>query len=258
LQEKKNIYFASDLHLGMHPAEMSRQRELWFIQWLEEIRKDAAELWLLGDVFDYWFEYRKVIPKGYTRFLGKLAQMSDEGIKIHLFTGNHDVWIFDYLPEEIGLEVHRNPVVRQWAGQKFILGHGDGLIRADRAYRFLQRLFRSGTLQWLYARIHPNGSAAFAQWWSRKSRMKKGGFVPFLGVEKEHQVNYAKRALKKDPEINYFLFGHRHIPFIVNLSEQSQVVCLGDWISNFTFGILEGENFQLKRYFKDKGEIIRL
>ena len=258
MAERTRIYIASDLHLGMKPRKESLERERSFVMWLEQIRCDARELWLLGDIFDYWFEYRKVVPRGFTRFLGKLATLSDEGVEIHIFTGNHDVWIFDYLPEEIGLTVHHEPVTRTWNNKRFLLGHGDGLLHSDRGYRFMQGIFRNRFLQWLYARIHPNGSIAFAQWWSKKSREKKGAYVAFLGEEKEHQVMFAKRILEKDPGINYFVFGHRHIAYQIRLSETSQVVCIGDWITNFTYAVFDGEELYLKRYYEDRGEIIKI
>jgi len=241
----------------MHPVEDSRQREHLFVKWLEEIREDAAELWLLGDVFDYWFEYAKVVPRGFTRFLGKLATLSDEGIKIHLIPGNHDIWVFKYLSQEIGMEIHRKPVYRTWNNHIFYLGHGDGLYRGERVYRFIQWMFKNRLLQWLYARIHPNGSITFAHWWSKKSRMKHGAFGSFLGVDKEHQVLFARNKLQEDPNIEYFVFGHRHIPFDIRIGDQSRVICLGDWIGNFTYAVFDGEELQLKKYLKDQGEIIR-
>jgi UDP-2,3-diacylglucosamine hydrolase len=258
MAERTRIYFASDLHLGMEPRSESLERERWFVEWLEQIRGDARELWLLGDVFDYWFEYRKVIPRGFTRFLGKLATLSDDGVEIHIFTGNHDVWIFDYLPGEIGLTVHRKPVTRIWNDKHFLIGHGDGLLASDRGYRLLQAIFSNRALQWLYARLHPNGTIAFAQWWSRKSRDKKGAYVPFLGAEKEHQVRYAKKILQEEPGMNYFVFGHRHVAFQIRLTETCQVFCIGDWISNFTYAVFDGEELHLKKFFEDRGEIISL
>lgn len=250
------IYFASDLHLGMYPLDESRQRERYFVEWLEEIRSDAKEIWLLGDVFDYWFEYSKVVPRGFTRFLGKLASLADEGVEIHIFPGNHDVWLFSYLQEEIGAIIHRGNITKTWNNKTFLLGHGDGLLKSDRSYRLLQSVFKNKTMQWLYARLHPNGSSAFAQWWSRKSRNKKGAFIPFLGIEKEHQVIFARQTLEEQPDINYFVFGHRHIPFRIRISPTSQVVCLGDWISNFTYGVFDGEELHLRKFFEDRGEII--
>ena len=258
MAERNKVYFASDMHLGMYPLEKSRLREGYVVDWLEQIRHDAKEIWLIGDVFDYWYEYNKVVPRGFVRFLGKLASLADEGVDIHLFPGNHDVWLFDYLPEEIGLSIHKGNLIKTWNGKKFMLGHGDGLLKSDRGYRLLQRMFRSSVLQWFYARIHPNGSISFAQWWSKKSRNKDGAFVPFLGVDGEHQIIYAKKVLESQSDINYFIFGHRHIPFQVQLSTSSHVLCLGDWISNFTYAVFDGKELQLKKFFEDRGEIISL
>jgi len=257
MPEKTLIYFASDLHLGMYPPEESKKREKLFVQWLEQIRNDALELWLLGDVFDYWFEYRKVVPRGFTRFLGKLAALSDEGVKIHLIPGNHDIWAFNYLPQEIGLEVHPGPVERNWNSHLFYLGHGDGLHRGDWKYRFLQGMFKNRLLQWLYARIHPNGSITFAHWWSKKSRLNHGIFDEFLGADQEHQIQFARKKLEENPAIEFFVFGHRHIPFDIRVGESCRVFCLGDWIGNFTYGVFDGEEFQLKKFLPDKGTIIR-
>jgi len=241
----------------MQPAEESLRREKLFIEWLKEIRVDARELWLLGDVFDYWFEYRKVVPRGFTRFLGTLASLSDDGVELHLIPGNHDIWVFDYLPSEINLKVHRKSISREWNKHQFFLGHGDGLHSGDRSYKMLQSLFKNRIVQWFYARIHPNGSMAFAHWWSSKSRMKHGALGSFLGADKEHQVQYARQKLEKQPEIQYFIFGHRHIPFDITIAENSRVICLGDWIGNFTYGVFDGKEFQLKKFLPGKGEIIR-
>jgi UDP-2,3-diacylglucosamine hydrolase len=258
MAERSLIYFASDLHLGMYSLEDSRVRENHFVKWLDEISADAKELWLLGDVFDYWFEYKKVVPRGFTRFLGKLASMSDEGIEIHIFTGNHDVWFFDYFPQEIGATIHRDIVTRTWNSHRFMLGHGDGLLKSDVNYRLLQSVFRNKPLQWLYTRIHPNASIAFAQWWSKQSRMKKGSFVPFLGKENEHHVRFSNEILEKEPDIEYFIFGHRHVPYWIELNSKSQVICLGDWIVNFTYAVFDGEQLHLKKFFEDRGTIITL
>jgi len=258
MPERNRIYFASDLHLGMHPQEESLQREKIFVQWLDEIREDASELWLLGDIFDYWFEYKKVVPRGFTRLLGKLASINDQGVKIYLITGNHDIWVFNYLTQEIGIEVYRKSVSRTWNNHQFLLGHGDGLFRGDRMYRMLQGIFKNRFMQWLYARIHPNGSMAFAHWWSRKSRMKHGSLGSFMGEDKEHQIQYARKQLKEHPEIEYFVFGHRHIPFDISIGHKSRVICLGDWIGNFTYGVFDGTQFYLKKFLKDQGEIIKM
>jgi UDP-2,3-diacylglucosamine hydrolase len=241
----------------MHPPEESLKREQLFVQWLDSIRTDASELWLLGDVFDYWFEYNKVVPRGFTRFLGKLATLHDQGVDIHLIPGNHDIWVFNYLPQEVGLKVHRKEMIRTWNNHRFLLGHGDGLYHKDIPYRLLQSIFKNRLMQWFYARVHPNGSTTFAHWWSRRSRQKHGTFGEFLGPDQEHQVQYARKKLLEDPTIEYFLFGHRHIAYDIRIGDRSRVVCLGDWIGNFTYGVFDGEKFELKKFQADQGEIHR-
>jgi len=257
MAERSRIYFASDLHLGMQPADDSFRREKLFVEWLEEIRSDARELWLLGDVFDYWFEYKKVVPRGFTRFLGTLASLSDDGVEIHLLPGNHDIWVFDYLTTEIKMQVHRKSLRREWNKHKFYLGHGDGLHPGDLGYKMLQGIFKNRMVQWFYARIHPNGSMAFAQWWSKKSRKKHGALGSFMGVENEHQLQFARKELEKHPDIEYFVFGHRHIPYDIHIGNNSRVICLGDWIGNFTYGVFDGQEFRLELFLPGKGEIIR-
>lgn len=256
MAEQHRIYFASDLHLGMQPAHKSLQREKLFVKWLEEIRDDASELWLLGDVFDYWFEYKKVVPRGFTRLLGALASLSDAGVEIHMIPGNHDIWIFDYLPGEINLKVHQKPTYRVWNNHRFLLGHGDGLHPGDWKYRMLQRIFKSRLAQWFYARIHPNGSMAFAHWWSKKSRKKHGALGTFRGADSEHQVQFARKELEKSPDIEFFVFGHRHIPYDIRIAENCRVICLGDWIGNFTYGVFDGNEFRLNKFLPNQGEII--
>jgi UDP-2,3-diacylglucosamine hydrolase len=257
MAERNRIYFASDLHLGMHPPEESLLREKLFIEWLEEIRKDARELWLLGDVFDYWFEYKKVVPRGFTRFLGTLASLSDEGVEIHFIPGNHDIWVFDYLPTEINLQVHRGSIRKEWNKHRFYLGHGDGLDKGDTNYRVLQSIFQNRFIQWFYARIHPNGSMAFAHRWSKKSRMKHGALGSYMGADNEHQIQFARKEIEKHPDIEYLIFGHRHIPYDIRIAENSRVICLGDWIGNFTYGVFDGKEFRLEKFLPGKGEIIR-
>ena len=257
MPDNQRIYFISDLHLGMFPKENSLHREKLIVQWLDEIRRDASELWMLGDMFDYWFEYSQVVPRGFTRFLGKLASLSDQGVKIHLIPGNHDIWVFNYLVSEVGLEIHRESLLKTWNNHLFLLGHGDGLHKGDLSYRMLQKIFKNRLMQWLYARIHPNGSTTFAHWWSKKSRMRQGAFEEFLGAENEHQIQFARQEIEENPEIEYFIFGHRHIPYDIQIAEKSRVICLGDWIGNFTYGVFDGSEFQLKKYLPDQGSIIK-
>lgn len=249
--KRKNIYFASDMHLGMYPAGESREREKHLVKWLSSIGPEARELWLLGDVFDYWFEHRKVVPRGFVRFIGKLAELSDQGVKIHIFSGNHDVWLFDYFPEELGADIHHDPMVVRMGSKTFHLSHGDGLTKKDRGYLFLKSIFRNKFLQWCYARLHPNGTAAFAQWWSKKSRYGKEMVHPYK-EENEEQILYAREKLKSAPEIDFFLFGHRHIPYDVEIAPGKRAICLGDWISSYSYGVFDGEAFRLETFPRDQ------
>ena len=250
LPPDKKIYFASDVHLGLYPEQKSRDREKIFVRWMEEIRHDADELYLLGDIFDYWYEYRKVVPRGFTRTLGKLSELADSGIKIHFFTGNHDVWVFDYLPQEIGLELHNEPYILEVNGCRMFLAHGDGLGPGDLGYKFLRRMFRSKFLQWFYSRIHPNCSIRFAHWWSKKSRYSKGVAEAFQGEEKELLIVFAKKMLEKE-QLDYFIFGHRHVPMDFRLNDRSRLINLGEWIFSNTYAVFDGSRLELKYYGKE-------
>lgn len=246
------IYFISDAHLGLYPPEKSAQRERWLVNWLDGIKTDASELYMLGDMFDFWHEYKYVVPRGHTRFLGKLAELSDLGIKLHYFTGNHDVWVYDYLPAETGLVLYRQHVIRELNGRRFYIGHGDGVGSGDKGYKLLKGIFTNKILQWLFARIHPNASIAFGKKWSKSSRYAKGIMAePYRGDDKELQVIFARETLKKE-HFDYFIFGHRHIPFMIKLGENSQVINLGDWINNFTFAVWDGRELVLRSFFPEK------
>ncbi len=243
----KKIYFLSDAHLGLPPREKSLHREKLLVKWLEEVRKDAHSIYLLGDIFDYWFEYSKVVPRGFTRLLGKISEITDSGIPVYFFTGNHDVWVFDYLPSETGVQVFRNPINIEINGKKFFIAHGDGLGPYDKGYKFIKSIFTNRILQWLFARIHPNGSIAFAHRWSKHSRLSKDAFLPFMGEEKEFQVLFSKDVLKNE-HFDYFVYGHRHLPIDLKIGEASRLVCLGDWFYNFTFAVFDGKDMELKSY----------
>lgn len=240
----KKIYFVSDAHLGLPPLDKSLVREKLLVKWLEEIRKDAFEIYLLGDIFDYWFEYKKVVPRGFVRFLGKIAEIRDSGIPVYLFTGNHDVWIFDYLPMELGVEIFHKPITRVFNNKKFYLGHGDGLGPGEKSYKLLKKIFTSKTLQWFFARIHPNTTIGFAHRWSKKSRFSKGNYVPWLGEEKEHLVLHSKKLLETE-EFNFFIYGHRHVPKEFSINENTKLIYLGDWFVNFTYAVFDGEDVKL-------------
>lgn len=210
--------------------------------------EDASEIFLVGDLFDFWFEYRKVVPRGYVRLLGKMAEISDRGIPLHVFTGNHDMWIFDYLPAETGARLYRSPIEREWNGKRFLIGHGDGLGPGDHGYKFLKKVFANPLSKWLFARLHPNFGVALAEYWSRKSRLHTGGDdAVFLGEDKEWLVQYCREVLEKD-YFDYFIFGHRHLPLDIALTPSSRYINLGDWITHYTYARFDGMNLELLRY----------
>lgn len=248
LPEGKKIYFISDFHLGVPDRASSLAREKKIVRWLEMIRKDVQILYLMGDVFDYWFEYSHAVPKGYVRLLGKLAELSDAGVEIHYFTGNHDMWVFDYLPQEIGLQLHREPIQREYNGLKFYLGHGDGLGPGDHGYKFIKKVFSNSASQWLFARIHPNSGIRLMQYFSKKSRIATGDSdEKFLGEDKEWLILYTKEVLKKE-HFDYFIFGHRHLPLDIRLNEKSRYINLGEWINHHTYGVFDGKTVTLEKF----------
>lgn len=247
----RNIYFFSDVHLGLYPPSQSLTREKILVKWLDGIKDQAAEIYLLGDIFDFWHEYRHVVPRGYTRFLGKLAELADRGVVLHYFTGNHDLWVYDYLPQEIGLTVYRAPVRRLLGGKWFEIGHGDGVGPGDNAYKLMKWGFSNRVLQWLFARIHPNASMAFGKRWSKSSRYAKGIVAEsYQGDDKELQVVHARQVLQKE-HVDYFIYGHRHIPYEVFLGA-SRVVNLGDWITHFTYAVWDGKDLRLTSLYPEK------
>lgn len=251
LPEGKKIYFASDLHLGVPTYEKSLVREKHFVKWLDEVKQDAAEIIILGDLFDFWFEYKKAVPRGFVRVMGKLAEITDSGIPIHFFTGNHDMWIFDYFPKETGVKLYRHPQHREWNDKKFYLGHGDGLGPGDHGYKFIKKVFANRFLQWAFARLHPNFGIGLADYFSRSSRAKTGDDdAKFLGEEEEWLVIYCKEILAQE-HFDYFIFGHRHLPLDIDLKKgASRYINLGDWISYFTYAVFDGSNLRLKEYGK--------
>lgn len=248
MEKGKKIYFASDVHLGLYPPERSLEREKLFVEWFKEIRQDAAEIYLLGDIFDFWHEYKRVVPRGFTRFLGTLSETVDSGIKVHYFTGNHDIWVYDYLPTETGVTVYKEHITKSINGKTFFMGHGDGVGKGDNGYKLLKGIFTNKVLQWMFARLHPNFSIGFGHAWSKKSRYGKG-IIPedFAGEEKEFQLKFAKEKVKNEP-IDYFVFGHRHIPMDIQVGDSARLINLGDWINNFTYAEFDGAELELKAF----------
>lgn len=248
LSPGKKIYFISDFHLGVPNDTDSRKREDKIVFWLNSIKHDAQILYLMGDVFDYWFEYKEVVPRGYVRLLGKLAELSDAGVEMHYFTGNHDMWVFDYLPKEIGLQIHRAPIQKEYNGKKFFLGHGDGLGPGDFGYKFIKKVFANKLAQWLFARVHPNTGIGLMKFFSRKSRIATGTSDDvYLGDDKEWLMIYCREVLQKE-HYDYFIFGHRHMPLDKQLNAQSRYINLGEWINHFTYAVFDGQELQLKKF----------
>ena len=243
----KKIYFASDFHLGARNHQESLRREKIIVRWLDEIMPETEVLYLLGDIFDFWFEYRKAVPKGFVRFLGKIAEFTDAGIPVHFFTGNHDMWIFDYLPNEVGLIIHNEPYEVTFSGKKFYLAHGDGLGPGENSFKLLKGIFRSPFAQWMFGRLHPNLGIALAHKWSLSSRNVHGEPDEFRGENDERLIQYAREVMK-ETRYDYFIFGHRHIPIDYPLNDHTRYINLGDWIHYYTYGVFDGEKFELKSY----------
>ncbi|MFO7999502.1 MAG: UDP-2,3-diacylglucosamine diphosphatase [Bacteroidales bacterium] len=246
------IFFVSDSHLGVPDYDTSLVREKLLVQWLEEVAQEAEEIFLLGDIFDFWFEYRTVVPKGFVRLLGKLAELSDRGVRLHFFTGNHDLWAFDYLENEVGLKVCRQPVERSFGGKRFLIGHGDGLGPGDSGYKFLKAVFSSSICQKLFAFIHPGLGIRLAHYFSRKSRVVNGANDEhYLGDEKEFLVSYCKQVLQDRP-MDYFIFGHRHLPLDLEVAPGSRYINTGDWVTHYSYAVFDRGKLELK-FWQKKG-----
>lgn len=241
----KKIYFVSDFHLGSHPSTDSAARERRIVAWLDSIRADVEELYLMGDVFDFWFEYATVVPRGYIRFLGKLAELADAGVRITFFKGNHDMWMFGYLEDELGAHIVSNELSLERNGRKFYLHHGDGLGPGDRQYKLLKKVFRSRLCQWLFARLHPNLGIGIARRWSRHSRVSSGAKEVFKSADQEWLVAYANEMLQTQT-YDYFIFGHRHLPLDLPLNRGSRYINLGEWITYNSYAVYDGHNLTLK------------
>lgn len=245
---QKKIYFISDFHLGAPDRKSSLEREKRIVRWLDMVRSDASEIYLLGDVFDFWFEYKYAVPKGYVRLLGKLAELNDAGIKLHYFTGNHDMWVFGYLTEEIGVTIYREPITRIINNKHFYIGHGDGLGPGDHGYKFIKKVFANKFCQWFFARLHPNAGIPLALFFSRKSRIATGNTdEKFLGEENEWLVVYSKEVLKKQ-HFDYLIFGHRHLPLDIKVGERSRYINLGEWLNYNTYAVFDGNELSLEKF----------
>ena len=245
MAENGKIYFASDFHLGLQAGSPPLEREKRVVAWLNSISKDAKEIYLLGDIFDFWWEYKLVVPRGFTRFLGTIAKLTDSGIPVHFFTGNHDMWVGDYLSKECGLIIHTSPVTSIFNGKKFHLAHGEGLGTTDKSYKILLSIFHNKTLRAMYSSLHPSIGVGIGHRWSLNSRLGKGITKAFLGEEKEDLIRYAKTILENN-NIDYFIFGHRHLATTYTLAPDTEIVFLGDWIKNGSFAEWDGENLTFR------------
>ena len=243
----KKVYFASDNHLGAPTMAESKPREKKFVAWLDEIKEDAAAIFLLGDLFDFWFEYKTVVPKGFTRTLGKLAELTDAGIPVYYFVGNHDLWMDGYFEEELNIPVYHTPQQFLVNNTSFFIGHGDGLGPHDKGYKRMKKVFTNPVSKWFYRWLHPDIGVSLAQYFSVKNKAISGDDdVKFLGEDKEWLVQYAKRKLETK-HYDYFVFGHRHLPMTIDLNGKSTYINLGDWIGYYTYGVFNGEQLSLEK-----------
>lgn len=254
----KKIYFLSDFHLGAPDHHLSLDREKYIVRFLDEIKTDAAEIFIVGDIFDFWYEYRKVVPKGFVRLLGKLAELTDSGIPVHFFVGNHDMWMKGYFEKELNIPVYYEPKEFRRNGKNFLIGHGDGLGPADHGYKFIKKVFRNPVCQWLFGILPPAIGMGLANYLSRRSRLATGqNEEQFLGEDKEWLISYCREMLKARHQ-DYFIFGHRHLPIDFRLSDASRYINLGDWIQFFTYAVFDGEHMELKSYIGKDEKIIRM
>ena len=246
IPQGKKIYFSSDNHLGALTYAESIPRERIFVEWLDSIKHDAEVIFLLGDLFDFWFEYKTVVPKGFVRTLGKLAELRDSGIQIYFFVGNHDLWMHDYFETELKIPVYHHPKEFEFNDKRFFIGHGDGKGPGDKGYKRMKKVFINPVSKWFFRWLHPDIGVRLAQHLSVKNKLISGeDDKEFLGEENEWLVQYAKRKLE-NKHYDYFVFGHRHLPMKVNLSEKATYFNLGDWINHYTYGVFDGETFELK------------
>ncbi len=246
-------YFASDFHLGVSARLTSAEREQQIVRWLlEVVSRDATALYLVGDVFDYWFEYRRAVPKGFTRLLGALATLRDGGLPIHFFTGNHDMWMFRYLTDEMGIPIHRHPITLTIDEKKIYIGHGDGLGPGDYGYKFIKRIFANPAAQWLFERVHPNAGLGLMQFFSGKSRdSQPDDEYTFLGETREWLLEYCRIQSEQagDAAVDFYIFGHRHLPIDWLLPNQrSRYVNLGEWLHFNSYAVLENGHLKMQSF----------
>ena len=252
----KNIYFLSDAHLGSLAIPHPRMQERRLVRFLDNIKEKAAAVYLLGDMFDFWNEYKYVVPKGYTRFLGKLSELTDMGVEVHYFTGNHDIWTYGYLERECGVILHRQPLTTEIYDKIFFLAHGDGLGDDSRQFKLLRSLFHNPTCQRMLNFVHPRWGMAFGLNWAKNSYLKHKQTDPpaFMGEDREQLVVFTKEYMKDHPDVDYYLYGHRHIELDLVLSRKARMLILGDWITQFTYAVFDGEHLFLEQYVEGESK----
>ncbi len=252
IPEGKKVYFASDNHLGAPTPEQSFPREQKFVRWLDFVKKDAAAIFILGDMFDFWFEYKTVVPKGFTRTLGKLAEITDSGIPVYYFVGNHDLWMDGYFEEELNIPVYHTTQEFTFNDTHFFIGHGDGLGPGDKGYKRMKKVFTNPVSKWFFRWLHPDIGVRLAQYLSVKNKLISGDEdVTYLGEDNEWLVQYCKRKLETKHR-DFFVFGHRHLPMEIQLNPKSKYINLGDWIGYYTYGEFDGKQMHLKEFEKSK------
>lgn len=251
----KNVYFASDFHLGADAFLPSIEREKKIVKWLGEVNSDMAELYLVGDVFDHWFEYNKAVPKGFVRLFGKLGELRDAGVLVYFFTGNHDMWMFRYFEEEFGIPILRAPVQKVIGGKTFFIGHGDGLGPGDHGYKFIKKIFNNRVCQKAFSLLHPDIGLSLMKYFSVKSRKYTGDEEPFTDPAKEWLVQFCEEHCKNH-NIDFYVFGHRHLPVDYLLSNgKSRYINLGEWMYASSYGVFDGTDLKLKFYNSDFNHI---
>lgn len=257
MQAGKHIYFLSDFHLGVPTPQGSLEREKLIVQFLNTIKDKAAEIFIVGDMFDFWYEYKYVVPRGYTRLLGKLAELSDAGIKLHFFVGNHDMWMTDYFQQELNMAVYHEPHDFERNGKTFLVGHGDGLGPGDKGYKRLKKIFRNPLCQWAFGILPPRVGMGLANYFSRRSRAKTATIEEtFLGEDREWLIVYCKKVLEKK-HYDFFIFGHRHLPIDYRLNENSRYINLGEWMNFFTYAVFDGQCLELRSYRQQEHKIVK-
>lgn len=253
----KKIYFLSDFHLGAPDAESSLQREKRIVQFLDRIKTDAALIFIVGDMFDFWYEYRKVVPRGFVRLLGKIAELTDSGIPIHFFVGNHDMWMKNYFEKELNVPVYFEPREFEFGGKRFLVGHGDGLGPGDHGYKLMKKIFRNPFCQWLFGILPPYIGMGLAHYSSQKSRDADHGIEEtFMGEDKEWLVLHSKEILRHQ-QVDFFIFGHRHLPIDFRLTADSRYINLGEWMNFSTYAVFDGSDLELRSFTGQENKIYK-